>query len=130
MCFTSALVSRTGSVASKHLSASPTGKAHQILFLPPISQPAMRERVTEHVRVEVIQTSLLGAAAKHLTNAVVGHVSPPADPELGTAGKAMLASFPQVAFDGLTSLVTERTGTGSAALAQHQGNVSIKDQCL
>jgi hypothetical protein len=59
----STLVSSAGPVAGEHLSASPTGEAHQILFLSAIGQPAMRERVTEHVRVEMIETSLFGAAA-------------------------------------------------------------------
>lgn len=38
----------------------------------------------------------------------------------------MLAAFPEVALDGLGSLVAERAGTGSTALAQHKSNVSIK----
>jgi hypothetical protein len=126
VCFTSALISRAGPVAGEHLSASPTGKAHQILFLSAIGQPPMREGVTEHVRVEMIQTSLLSAASQHLANAVVRHVAAAANPELGTAGKAMLAALAQVALDGLTGLVTEGTGTGSAPLPQHEGNVSIK----
>jgi hypothetical protein len=126
VCFTSALIRRAGSVAGEHFSASPTGKAHQILFLSAVGQPPMRERVTEHVRVEVIQTSLLGAASKHLANAVVRHATSAANPELGTPGEAMLGSLPQVTLDGLASLVAERTGTRSAALSQHEGNISIK----
>jgi hypothetical protein len=126
VCLTSALIGCAGSVAGEHLSGSPAGEAHEILFLPAIGQPPMCEGVTEHVRVEVLETSLLGAASKHLGNAVVGYIASPADPELSTAGKAMLGAFPQVALDGLTSLVTERTGTGSTSLPQHEGNVSIK----
>jgi hypothetical protein len=53
----------------------------------------MSECVTEHVRVEVIEISLLGAASEHLTHAVVSHVASAADPELGTAGKATLAAL-------------------------------------
>jgi hypothetical protein len=120
------LISGAGSVSSEHLSASPTGKTHEILFLSTVCQPPMSECVTEHVRVEVIKTSLLGPASKHLADAVVGHIASTANPELATFGKTMLAALSEVTLDGLASFVTEWTSTRSTALAENEGNVSIK----
>jgi hypothetical protein len=54
----------------------------------------MDEGVAEHVRVEMFQTSLFGAAAKHLPTAVIGHIATAADPELNAFGKTVLAAYP------------------------------------
>jgi hypothetical protein len=86
----------------------------------------MGEGMAEHVRVEVLETGLLGAASKHLGNAVIGHIAATANPELVTFGNTMLAALSEVTLDGLASLVTKRAGTGSTAFPENEGNVSIK----
>lgn len=88
----------------------------------------MRKGVTEHVWVKVLETCLLGTTSQHLANAVVGHIASAADPELGTAGKAMLASFAEVALDGLANLVAERTGTGRRPLPRTRATSASKSR--
>lgn len=52
----------------KHLPASPAGEPHQVALGAALSEPLVRERVTELVGVKVIEAGLLRPAARHLTD--------------------------------------------------------------
>jgi hypothetical protein len=126
VCFARPLIGCTGPITSKHLSASPTGEPHEVLFLATFREPAVCERMPEHMRMQMIKASLLRSPPQHLANAVVSHHAARTQPKCTVSGEPMLASFPEIALDRLSSPVSERTGTWPVALAKYNGNVLIK----
>ena len=60
------LVGGARGIPADHLARSPPGQAHQVALLAAGSEPAVRERVPEPVRVDVVDPGLGGAAVEDL----------------------------------------------------------------
>ena len=126
VCLACPLIRSTRTVSTEHFAALPPGKPHDVLFLATLREPALGEGVPEHVRVKVFKVGLLCAPSEHLTDAVVSHDTAGTQPKGAVSCEAMLASFSKVTLDRLPGLVPERTGAGSSALSEYDGNVLVK----
>jgi hypothetical protein len=73
VCFTCPLIRGTCTVPAEHLPALPTSKPHEVLFLATFREPAVGERVAEHMRMQVVKACLRRAPSEHLTYAVISH---------------------------------------------------------
>jgi hypothetical protein len=124
--FTRSLICCACAISSKHFSAPPTGKSHEVLFLAAFREPAVGERVSEHMWMQVFKTTLLRPSPEHLADAVVSHDTASTQPECRIPGKAMLASFSEIALKCLPSLISKGTGAGSATFPEYNRNVLIK----
>ena len=126
MCFTCPFVCSTRAVPGQHLPAAPAGKSHEVLLLAPLRQPPVRKGVTEHVRVQVVDTCLLRSSAEHLGDPVASQDTSSTQPQRRPSSQGVLVALTQVPLDRLTRLVTEGTGPRAMTLAQDKGDVSIK----
>jgi len=113
-------------ISSKHFSAPPTGKSHEVLFLAAFREPAMGKRVPEHMWMQVFETGLLRAPSEHLADAVISHDTASTQPECRIPGEAMLASFSEISFKCLPSLISKGTGAGPATFPKYNRDVLIK----
>jgi hypothetical protein len=86
----------------------------------------MREGMTEHMGVEVLNPRLPGTSPEHLADAAVGHSTSTTDPQLCIASDLVLAALSQVPLDRLACLVSERTSSRPPTFTKDQGNVRVK----
>ena len=68
-------------ITGQHLVGPPPRKAHQVTFLSPSGEPAMRERVTEAVGVHPLDASQGGPAAQHAVDTAGCHRPPLTEPQ-------------------------------------------------
>src|SRR6266545_19861 len=96
MCRDGPLVRRARGVAADHSSRPPTGQPHKIALVPASGEPAVRERVTEPVRIHLPDACLLPTALEHLPDARVGHAPLLPEPEPRLERVRVVRSGPQV----------------------------------
>src|SRR4029450_8851228 len=91
MCSHGPLVGSARGVPAYHLAGPPSREPHQIAFIATIAQPAMRERMPEHVGSDLpSDASVLAPALEELTDPGVGEPAfrPQPEPGLNAAGLA------------------------------------------
>src|SRR4051812_20248508 len=83
MCLTGARVRSRRRVPLQHRSGLPARETHEVAFVAAGLEPSVRERVSQDVRVQVLDPGLLAASFPHLADAAVPHPPDPRQPERG-----------------------------------------------
>src|SRR4051794_16628017 len=83
MCGEGTLRRGTLAVTVDHRARSPTGEPHEVALRTAVSEPLMREGVTEQMGVDVPDTGLSSSTPQHLGDTAVGHATLPAHPQPG-----------------------------------------------
>ena len=94
----------------EHLRGAPTGDALEVAFVAAGGQPLVGEAVAEHMRVEVADAGLAGAASEHLDDPRIGERALAAEPPCSRSALLMSRPLAPVTVERFSGLVTVGNG--------------------